>query len=137
MCIRDRIKIGEQIHFKVPVSGNNSKGYKYGKELDINLWMSYRILNELSGSVKLTYNYKDKMSGSDNEMNKRMSPAMDSRNQGYNKLEVGFGLNFINHKDFMRNNRLGIELTSPVYQNFRGIQMSNSLNSIIGWQYSF
>ena len=77
------------------------------------------------------------MFGSDNEMNKRMSPAMDSRNQGYNKLEVGFGLNFINHKDFMRNNRLGIELTSPVYQNFRGIQMSNSLNSIIGWQYSF
>ena len=37
----------------------------------------------------------------------------------------------------MRNNRLGIELTFPVYQNLRGIQMSNSLNSIIGWQYFF
>ena len=43
----------------------------------------------------------------------------------------------INHKEFMRNNRLGIEFTFPVYQKLRGIQMSDSLNSIIGWQYSF
>ena len=61
--------------------------------------MSYRILNELSGSVKLTYNYKDKMSGSDNEMNKRMSPVMDSYNQ-VSKFNLGIGLNFINHKIF-------------------------------------
>ena len=37
----------------------------------------------------------------------------------------------------MKNNRFAIEFTFPVYQNLRGIQMSNSLNSIIGWQYSF
>ena len=35
----EKFKFGEQIHFKIPASGNNSKGYKYGKELGINLWM--------------------------------------------------------------------------------------------------
>ena len=42
------------------------------------------------------------MFGSDDEMNKRMSPAMDSRNQGYKKLELGLGLNFVNHKEFIK-----------------------------------
>ena len=46
-------------------------------------------------------------------MNKRMSPAMDSRNQGYNKLELGFGLNFVNQKEFIKNNRFAIEFTFP------------------------
>ena len=28
----------------------------------------------------------------DNEMNKRMSPAMDSKNHGFNKINLGLGL---------------------------------------------
>ncbi len=132
-----KFRFGEQVHFKLPASGNNSKGYKYGKELDINLWMSYRILNELSGSMKLTYNYKDKMSGSDNEMNKRMSPVMDSYNQGYQKFNLGIGLNFVNHKDFLKNNRLGLEFLVPVYQRYNGIQMGERYKIVLGWQYAF
>ena len=132
-----KFKISEQILFKTNFSKHNSKGYHYGNFIDFKSWVSYRWLKNLSTSLKINYKYQEKMFGSDNEMNKRMSPAMDSRNQGYNKLELGFGLNFINHKEFMKNNRLGIEFTFPVYQNLRGIQMSDSLNSIIGWQYSF
>ena len=37
------------------------------------------------------------MEGFDNEMNKRMSPAMDSKNQGLNKVNLGLGLNFVNN----------------------------------------
>ena len=133
----DKFKIGEQIYFKVPASENNSKGYKYGKEFDANLWMSYRILNELSGSVKFTYNYKDKMSGSDNEMNKRMSPAMDSYNQGFQKFTLGIGLNFINHENFLKNNRLGLEFLVPIHQKYNGIQMGERYKIVLGWQYAF
>ena len=132
-----KFRFGEQIHFKLPASGNNSKGYKHGKELDLNLWMSYRILNELSGSVKLSYNYKDKMSGSDNEMNKRMSPVMDSYNHGYQKFNLGIGLNFINHQDFLKNNRLGFEFLVPIHQRYQGIQMGESYKIVLGWQYAF
>ena len=132
-----KFRFGEQIHFKLPASGNNSKGYKHGKELDLNLWMSYRIFNELSGSVKLSYNYKDKMSGSDNEMNKRMSPVMDSYNHGYQKFNLGIGLNFINHQDFLKNNRLGFEFLVPIHHRYQGIQMGESYKIVLGWQYAF
>ena len=132
-----KFKIGEQILFKTNFSKHNSKGYHYGNLIDLKTWISYRCLKNLSTSLKINYKYQEKMFGSDDEMNKRMSPAMDSRNQGYKKLEIGLGLNFVNHKEFMKNNRLGIEFTFPVYQNLRGIQMSDSVHSIIGWQYSF
>ena len=132
-----KFKIGEQVLFKTNFSNNNSKGYHYGNFIDLKTWISYRWLKNLSTSLKINYKYQERMNGSDNEMNKRMSPAMDNKNQGYNKLELGFGLNFINHREFLKNHRLGIELTFPVYQNLRGIQMSDSINSIIGWQYSF
>lgn len=132
-----KFRFGEQIYFKLPASGHNTKGYKYGKELNVNLWMSYRILNELSGSVKLAYDYKDKMSGSDNEMNKRMSPVMDSYNQGYQKFNLGIGLNFINHQDFLKNNRLGLEFLVPVHQRYNGIQMGERFKIVLGWQYAF
>ena len=99
--------------------------------------MSYRILDELSGSVKLTYNFKDKMSGSDNEMDKRMSPVMDSYNQGYQKFTLGIGLNFINHKNFLKNNRLGLEFLVPIHGRYNGIQMGERYNIVLGWQYAF
>ena len=59
----------------------------------------YRILNELSSSVKLTYNYKDKMS---NEMNKRMSPVMDSYNQGYRKIYFRYRFKFYQSGKFFK-----------------------------------
>ena len=46
------------------------------------------------------------MKGFDNEMNKRMSPAMDSKNQGFNKVNLGLGFNFINNSSYFKNNRL-------------------------------
>ena len=77
------------------------------------------------------------MEGSDNEMNPRMSPAMDSRNQGHQKLNFGFGINFISHNEILKNHRLGIEGIFPIYQRYRGIQMSENFRTMIGWQYSF
>ena len=75
------------------------------------------------------------MDGFDNEMNKRMSPAMDSQNQGYNKVNLGIGLNFVNNKNYLKNNRLAVELLIPVYRDYKGIQMADSFSFVLGWQY--
>ena len=130
-----KFKLGEQIYFKTPVSGKNDYGYKYGKEIDLNIWMSYRFFDFLSSSFKVNYHYKGKINGSDNEMNKRMSPALDSYNHGSQKINLGFGINFISNQKFLKNNRLAIELIIPVYQKYKGIQMSENFRFVIGWQY--
>ncbi len=130
-----KFKLGEQIFFKIPVSGKNNYGYRYGKEIDLNLWLSYRFLNNLSSSFKVNYQFKDEMIGSDNEMNKRMSIVMDSENQGFQKINLGFGINLVNHKKYLKNHRLALEVIVPVYEKFKGLQMSEDFRILIGWQY--
>ena len=52
------------------------------KHLIVTYGPLYRWLDNLSTSFKLNYNYQNKMKGSDNEMNPRMSPSMDSETKG-------------------------------------------------------
>ena len=130
-----KFKVGEQLFFKLPVSDKNDYGYRYGKDFGLNLWVSYRFFQYLSGSLKINYQYKGEMEGFDNEMNKRMSPAMDSKNQGFNKLNLGLGFNFVNNSIYFKNNRLALELLIPIYRDYEGIQMADSFSFILGWQY--
>ena len=131
-----KVKIGEQFFFKRGISGNNSKNYSYGDVFDFNIWSSFRWIDSISSSIKINYSYEKKMDGSDNEMNPRMSPAMDSYNKGHNKINLGFGINFVNTNKIFKNHRIGIEGTFPIYQNLRGLQMQETFRLIIGWQYA-
>ncbi len=132
-----KIKVGQQFSFKTSASGKNSKNYSYGDMYDTTLWSSYRWLNNLSTSLKINYNYQKDMNGADNEMNPRMSPAMDSYNKGHQKLKLGFGINFINHNKIFNKHRLGLEGIFPIYQKYKGIQMKETYKFIVGWQYGF
>ena len=131
-----KLKIGEQLLYKKALSGNNSKNYKYGDVFELNLWSSYRWIDNVSSSIRINYNYQKKMNGSDNEMNPRMSPAMDSHNKGHNKINLGFGVNLVNTSKIFKNHRIGIEGTFPIYQNLRGLQMQETFRFMIGWQYA-
>ena len=97
-----KLKIGEQFLYKKAFSGNNSKNYKYGDVFELNLWSSYSLIDNVSSSIRINYNYQKKMNGSDNEMNPRMSPAMDSKNQGFNKVNLGLGFNLVNHTSYLK-----------------------------------
>ncbi len=131
-----KLKIGEQFLYKKALSGNNSKNYKYGDVFELNLWSSYRWIDNVSSSIRINYNYHKKMNGSDNEMNPRMSPAMDSHNKGHNKINLGFGVNLVNTSKIFKNHRIGIEGTFPIYQNLRGLQMQETFRFMVGWQYA-
>ena len=131
-----KFKIGEQLLYKKALSGNNSKNYKYGDVFELNIWSSYRWIDNVSSSIKINYNYQKKMNGSDNEMNPRMSPAMDSYNKGHNKINLGFGVNLVNTSKIFKNHRIGIEATFPIYQNLRGLQMQETFRFMIGWRYA-
>jgi small nuclear ribonucleoprotein (snRNP)-like protein len=130
-----KFKVGEQFLFKLPVSGKNDNGYKYGEDIILNLWVSYRFFQYLSGSLKINYQYKGEMKGFDNQMNKRMSSAMDPKNIGFNKVNLGIGFNFINNNNYFKNNRLAMEVMIPLYRDYKGIQMADSFSFMLGWQY--
>ncbi len=132
-----KFKLGKQFFFKLPISGKNSKGYRYGNDYKTSFWVSHLWLKNISTSLSINYDIKGKILCKDNEMNPRMSPVMDSRNSGHQKLNLGFGFNIINYNEFLKNHRLGIEGTFPIFQKYRGIQMKEVFKIVIGWQYSF
>ncbi len=132
-----KIKLGQQFFYKSPASGKNSKNYEYGNSFNAVIWSSYRWVKNISTSLKVNYNYQTKMKGSDDEMNPRMSPAMDSKNKGHQKLNLGFGINLVNHNETLKNHRVGIEGIFPIYQRYRGIQMKETFRLTAGWQYAF
>ena len=55
-----KLKIGEQLLYKKALSGNNSKNYKYGDVFELNIWSSYRWIDIVSSSIKISYNYQKK-----------------------------------------------------------------------------
>ena len=70
-------------------------------------------------------------------MKKRMSPVMDSKNIGHQKLSFSFGFNYVNANDYLKNNRWAFEFILPLYQRVKGIQMADDYKIMIGWQNSF
>ena len=53
-----------------------------------------------------------KMNGEDDQMNKRMSPV-GFKKYWSSKVNLSFGLNYINSNEFLKNNRLAFELVLP------------------------
>lgn len=133
----NKIKFGSQFSYKKHLGSVNQNQYKYGDYTDLNLWMSYRWFDFLSQSLKINYIKENKMIGSDDEMNARMSPVMDSGNFGLQKLDLGIGFNFVNYSNKFQNHRFAFEILKPIYKNVRGIQMIEDYKLIFGWQYGF
>ena len=129
------IKLNVQINHKIRIH-KNAKGYGYGDKTNLIAQVSYQWSNWISQSVKLSHEQLGVMRGEDNEMNKRMSPAMDSYNNGYKKTLFGVGFNLLSQSNILKNHRLGIEASIPLYQDYKGIQMSEDYRFMIGWQYA-
>ena len=52
-------------------------------------------------------------------------------------LLISFKTCTLHYNEFLKNHRLGIEGTFPIFQKYRGIQMKEVFKIVIGWQYSF
>ena len=52
-------------------------------------------------------------------------------------LSQSFGINFINHSNFLKNHRLALEYIKPIKQNVSDFQLSKKSKIMLGWQYSF
>ena len=52
-------------------------------------------------------------------------------------LSQSFGINFINHSNFLKNHRLALEYIKPINQNVSDFQLSKKSKIMLGWEYSF
>ena len=115
----------------------NYLNYNLGNEHSISSWASYSILDSLSFSYRLIYEIKEGINGIDSDLMQNMSPATNPHSTKRKDLSQSFGINFINHSNFLKNHRLALEYIKPINQNVSDFQLSKKSKIMLGWQYSF
>ena len=118
-------------------TGENSEGYRFGNQLDINGWASYDITTWMSISARMMSSSLGKLVSQDNELNPMMAPPANALNTGFTKVRSFIGANWsFGDQPAWRNFKIGVEYGLPLYQNVNGVQMMESSTLNAGIRYS-
>jgi hypothetical protein len=107
-------------------TGYNSLGYKLGNEIGINTWLAYQLLPFLSSSVRIEGNIVDRIDGYNRSLYAYNEPSANGVNYGGKNVNCAIGSVFQFKNRVLKNSRLCVEYSVPVYQNVNRIQMKLS-----------
>ncbi len=127
---------GNQVNATIRTSENN-RGYTLGNRYDINNWFAVKAADVMSFSVRVKGESIDGIKGINPDLNPAMVITADTNNSGGKIIEGGFGINFYVPNGALKNLRLGLEISHPLYQNLDGIQLKNKESFVAGLQYAF
>lgn len=127
--------VGIQQGIKLYV-GRNDAEYRRGSNYFVNIWGSYELSQNFSGSVRLAHNAVDPIIGSDSNLNAMMAPPNNSRLQHGNTTVIHLGGNWLG-TSFAHGHRVAFEVGMPVYQDLSGPQMKTGVIGMLGWQKAF
>jgi len=114
-------------------TGTNSAGYRLGNQYQLNAWTNYQLNQWLSVTGRVNGTQQGSISGSDELLNKMMSPTANAANSGSAIFLGGLGLSIC--PPTIGNLRLGVEWLHPLYQSVSGIQMKATQSFNLGLQY--
>ncbi|MGE5191251.1 MAG: hypothetical protein ACM3U2_02035 [Deltaproteobacteria bacterium] len=103
--------------------GKNRYDYRLGDDLTLNAWLSRKLTDSLSGSVRLNGVLWGNIVGADHRLNPNLVPTNRPDLQGGRLLNVLFGLNYVVPSGALRGQRLGVEGGIPAYQSLFGPQL--------------
>ncbi len=114
----------------------NSRGYMYGNELNINYWGSLFLSKTISVSFRQNYINKKRIVGEDNNLNSKLMILNNKNNSGSIVLNSSLGINFSPKKSYLKNNRLSLEYYFPAYRSYQGLQVGISNGFVLSLQYT-
>lgn len=106
--------------------GINKYGYRLGDDATLNGWISRRLTDWVSSSVRLNATWWGNIYGADQRLNPNLVPTNRTDLQAGERLEVLFGLNFVVPDGFLQNQRFSVEGGIPIYQNLAGPQLQQT-----------
>ncbi|MBL8541637.1 MAG: transporter [Betaproteobacteria bacterium] len=133
----DRFAWGAQLLGVIRLEGENEAGFRYGDVFQATGWGSYRLLDWLSGSLRMLYTSQGDIEGHYNGAHNHSSPPDLQANYGGNFLDVGFGLNSVVESGWLRGNRFSIEWLQPVYTDVNGYQLDRVGTLYANWSLAF
>ena len=127
---------GAQVRLRVPID-ENTYGYSVGEEVVGTTWVARRLTDWASVSARLTVEWQDSISGSDERIGAIMAPPMEAANHGGTWVEGGIGLNLLATSGPLKGHRLAVEALLPIHQDLNGPQLKRDWSLIVGWQKAF
>lgn len=127
----DEMSWGSQVKYTAPFE-NNDEGYKVGAKLFASAWGAYRLSDQISGSIRLSYMNTEQIDGSDRMIRAPVTTA-NPDNYGVNSLDIGIGINTV----VFGNHRLALEYQVPINYRVRGVQMDMDSMLTLGYQLAF
>ena len=103
--------------------GINRYGYRLGDEGNFNGWLSRRLNDWASASVRLNGHVWGNIFGADQRLNANLTPTNRTDLQAGQRMSILFGMNFMIPDGLLRGQFLGIEGGIPVYQSLDGPQL--------------
>ena len=114
----------------------NSEGYAWGDKYRADVWGSYQWASWISTSLRLGAQTEGRIRGIDPQIAVPNQTA-DPDNYGGEQVDLSLGLNLAGQGGDLRNLRIALEATAPVYQNLNGPQMQTDLIFTLGVQYAW
>jgi hypothetical protein len=103
--------------------GINRYGYRLGDEANLNGWISRKLTDSVSASMRLNGYFIGNIFGADQRLNANLVPTNRTNFQAGQRLNILFGLNYVFPSGILQGQRLGVEGGVPLYQNLSGPQL--------------
>ncbi len=118
--------------------GINRYGYRLGDEGDLNGWLSRKLSDSFSTSIRLNGQLVGNIYGADDRLNANLVPTNRTNLQAGQILNVLFGVNYMfPDGGIFQGQRLGVEGGVPVYQNLSGPQLRQTYQIWANWTLMF
>jgi hypothetical protein len=115
----------------------NKYNYRYGNELELNVWGARQIGSKLSLTLRSQNLLAGAISGSDNNLYLYSEPGTNPANYGGFRSNLLGGINLHLPEAILPKQKFGAEVGGAVYQRGNGIQMANKWCINANWTLSF
>ena len=115
----------------------NKWGYRWGNELEVNVWAGRQIWNWLSLNIRSQTLASGTIKGMDSGLYAYQEPGTNPINYGGFRSNLFGGVNFHLPQKLLPKQKFGVEFGGPVYQNNNGIQLRNKWGINASWTITF
>jgi len=118
--------------------GRNKHDYRLSNTLKTTAWISRKLDEPLSLSLRASWEEWGDIKGHDTELNRAMVATAEPLLRAGERLDVALGFDLNGPAGSkMAGHRLAFEVGLPAYQYLDGPQLETDLTLSTGWQYSF
>ncbi|MCC7260045.1 MAG: hypothetical protein IT567_03340 [Alphaproteobacteria bacterium] len=117
--------------------GTNDEGYRQGNKYDANLWVSRRLSEMASVSLRLEGNHWGNVHGEDPQIPLGGIAGSDPDGTGGDRIRAHAGFTLAAGEGALKGQSLGVEAGLPLYERFDGPQLSEDYSLTAKWKISF